>query len=213
MGRMDTQACLPACLLGEALVCLANQPLFNWTFAWEPYRARGAVLHAEKYTCYMSRGQVCGVQVKLRGFRVELGEVEAALGELPGVLLCAAVVLLDPVCAQRLVAYVTPATLDCSILASELKGRLPAHMVPSIITPLEVMPLLPNEKINRKVGTAQGQPQCTAMTMASPLKCMQWLRKSGDIKLFTHRFLLCCAGPAGAQLGCCCGGGVCGAGG
>ena len=117
----------------------------------------------------MSRGKVCGVQVKLRGFRVELGEVEAALGELPGVLLCAALVLLDPVGAQRLVAYVTPTTLDCGILASELTGRLPAHMVPSIITPLEIMPLLPNEKINRKVGTAQGQPQCTAMTMASCL--------------------------------------------
>ena len=89
---------------------------------------------------------------------MELGEIEAALGELPGVLLCAALVLLDSVGAQRLVGYVTPATLDTGILASELKGRLPAHMVPSIIVPLEAMPLLPNEKINRKVGTAQLQP-------------------------------------------------------
>ena len=123
---------------------------------------------------FMSQGEDCGVtQVKLRGFRVELGEVEAALGELPGVLLCAALVLLDPVGAQRLVAYVTPATLDTGILASELKGRLPAHMVPSIIVPLEAMPLLPNEKINRKVGTAQVQPQRTTLIMASTLDCMQ----------------------------------------
>ena len=103
-----------------------------------------------------SRGEDCGItQVKLRGFRVELGEVEAALGELPGVLLCAALVLLDPVSAQRLVAYVTPATLDTGILASELKGHLPAHMVPSIIVPLEALPLLPNEKINRKASTVK----------------------------------------------------------
>ena len=89
---------------------------------------------------------------------MELGEIEAALGELPGVLMCAALVLLDPVGAQRLVAYVAPATLDCGILASELKGRLPAHMVPGVIVPLEAMPLLPNEKIDRKVGTAHWQP-------------------------------------------------------
>ena len=64
--------------------------------------------------------------------------------------LCAAVVLVDPAGAQRLVAYVTPAALDRALLLSELKGRLPTHMVPSVIEPLERMPLLPNEKIDRK---------------------------------------------------------------
>ena len=92
----------------------------------------------------------CG-QVKLRGFRVELGEVEAALTAVPGVALAVALVLGDPAGAQRLVAYVTPAAAPPAELAAALKGRLPAHMVPSVIVPLAAMPLLPNEKIDRKV--------------------------------------------------------------
>ena len=89
-------------------------------------------------------------QVKLRGFRVELGEVEHALSEVPGVQLAVALVLQDPTGSHSLVAYVTPASLDAAEMTSELKGRLPAHMVPSGIVPLERMPLLPNEKVDRK---------------------------------------------------------------
>ena len=89
-------------------------------------------------------------QVKLRGFRVELGEVEHALLEVADVQLAVALVLQDPTGAHSLVAYVTPATLDAARLTSVLKGRLPAHMVPNAIVPLERMPLLPNEKVDRK---------------------------------------------------------------
>ena len=89
-------------------------------------------------------------QVKLRGFRVELGEVEHALSEVAGVQLAVALVMQDATGSHSLVAYVTPATLDSARLISELKGRLPAHVVPSVIVPLERMPLLPNEKVDRK---------------------------------------------------------------
>ena len=89
-------------------------------------------------------------QVKLRGFRVELGEVEHALSEIADVQLAVALVMQDATGSHSLVAYVTPATLDSARLISELKGRLPAHMVPSVIVPLERMPLLPNEKVDRK---------------------------------------------------------------
>ena len=88
-------------------------------------------------------------QVKLRGFRIELGEVEAALLGLPGVQQAVALVLRDLTGSQRLAAYVTPASIDAAASVTELKGRLPAHMVPSVIVPLERMPLLPNEKIDR----------------------------------------------------------------
>ena len=88
--------------------------------------------------------------MKLRGFRVELGEVEHALSEVAGVQLAVALVLKDPTGSHSLVAYVTPATLDAAQMMAELKGRLPAHMVPSVIMPLERMPLLPNEKVDRK---------------------------------------------------------------
>lgn len=90
------------------------------------------------------------MQVKLRGFRIELGEVEAALLGLPGVQLAVALVLQDHTGSQRLASYVTPASIDAAASVTELKGCLPAHMVPSVIVPLERMPLLPNEKIDRK---------------------------------------------------------------
>ncbi len=89
-------------------------------------------------------------QVKLRGFRVELGEIENALSELSGVQLAAALVLQDPTGLQRLVAYITPASADPAAAKADLRERLPAHMVPDVIVPLERMPLLPNEKVDRK---------------------------------------------------------------
>ena len=91
-------------------------------------------------------------QVKLRGMRVELGEVEHALSELPGVDLAVALVRSDPSGAQRLVAYVTPASVNTTEAIAAVRPRLPAHMVPSVVVPLQRMPLLPNGKIDRKVG-------------------------------------------------------------
>ncbi len=90
------------------------------------------------------------MQVKLRGFRVELDEVEHALAEAPGVELVVVLVLKDPAGAQQLVAYVTPAAADPAALRTAVRARLPAHMVPSIIMPLHAMPRLPNGKVSRK---------------------------------------------------------------
>ncbi len=65
-----------------------------------------------------------------------LGEVEAVLEELPGVQQAVALVQEDPTGVQRLVAYVTPATLSAPQLLAGLRGSLPARMMPSTITPL-----------------------------------------------------------------------------
>ena len=88
--------------------------------------------------------------MKLRGFRVELGEIESALVEAPGVQLAAVLVLKDPAGAQRLVAYVTPATVDAAAVLASLRGRLPVHMVPTVVVLLAVMPLSPTGKVDRK---------------------------------------------------------------
>ena len=81
------------------------------------------------------------VQVMLRGAHVPLGEVEAVLEELPGVEQAVALVQEDPTGVQRLVAYVTPSALSAPELLAGLRGRLPARMMPSTITPLaEVHP-------------------------------------------------------------------------
>jgi amino acid adenylation domain-containing protein len=93
------------------------------------------------------------VQVKLRGFRVELGEIEARLSEHPSVKECAVnVVELGPD-DTRLVAYVVgreTGALDRNKLRSFLKENLPDYMVPSVFVSLEKMPLTPSGKIDRR---------------------------------------------------------------
>ncbi|NVJ19217.1 non-ribosomal peptide synthetase/type I polyketide synthase, partial [Myxococcus sp. AM010] len=98
-------------------------------------------------------------QVKLRGFRVELGEVEAVLRAHPEVLDTVALVREDAPGDQRLVAYVTgePAP-DVATLRARLAEQLPAHMVPTAIVTLPSLPLSPNGKVDRK---ALPQPVAT----------------------------------------------------
>ncbi|MEZ0492088.1 amino acid adenylation domain-containing protein [Kineococcus sp. TBRC 1896] len=90
-------------------------------------------------------------QVKVRGHRVELGEVETALGALPGVAAAAAVVRTDGP-APRLVGYVVPTgarELTGTVLRTELTGVVPDHLVPAAVVVLDVLPLTGNGKLDR----------------------------------------------------------------
>ncbi|NEA42912.1 non-ribosomal peptide synthetase, partial [Streptomyces sp. SID11385] len=87
-------------------------------------------------------------QVKLRGFRVEPGEIEAALSTYEGVA-HATVVLRE----DRLVAYVVPAAgaaPDPAALRAHAATLLPAHMVPAAVLLLDALPLTPNGKLDRR---------------------------------------------------------------
>jgi arthrofactin-type cyclic lipopeptide synthetase B len=84
-------------------------------------------------------------QVKLRGLRIELGEIQAGLTALAGVKE-AVVVAKD----QRLVAYYTGEQQPADTLRTALLVHLPEFMVPALFMHLEALPLSPNGKLDRK---------------------------------------------------------------
>src|SRR5262249_45567594 len=91
-------------------------------------------------------------QVKVRGFRVEPGEIEAALCEHPGVGGAAVAAHGDPSGAPTLTAYVVPGPgprPDPEGLRRHLRDRLPPWMVPAAFVALEALPLTANGKVDR----------------------------------------------------------------
>ncbi|MGW4109768.1 non-ribosomal peptide synthetase [Actinosynnema sp. NPDC004786] len=101
-------------------------------------------------------------QVKIRGMRVELGEVESALRGSP--LVRDAVVVLRRLGEDdHLVAYTTPARADRAPDPEDLRDlvadRLPKHMVPSVVVVLDSLPLNSNGKVDRKRLPAPERPR------------------------------------------------------
>ncbi|MEV4626897.1 amino acid adenylation domain-containing protein [Micromonospora sp. NPDC049523] len=111
-------------------------------------------------------------QVKIRGHRVELGEIEAGLSAHPGVV--AAAVLLRGDGADgteaRLVGYVVPrgAPPEPAALRTHLAGTLPAAMLPNAWVFLDRLPLTPNGKLDRAALPEPARERATA-AQAAPI--------------------------------------------
>ena len=98
-------------------------------------------------------------QVKLRGMRVELGEIENVLTGHEAVRRCAVVCRADAQGDDRLLAYVVGERVPRTELQAYLKTRLPAHMVPAQFGYLDELPLNPSGKVDHRalpeIGTEE----------------------------------------------------------
>ncbi len=91
-------------------------------------------------------------QIKLRGFRIEPGEIEAALRQVAGIRAALVIAREDIPGDKRLVAYLVwdGDSLPVPELRHFLQQRLPPHMIPSSFVDLPALPLNPNGKIERR---------------------------------------------------------------
>ncbi|WP_186066623.1 non-ribosomal peptide synthetase/type I polyketide synthase [Burkholderia gladioli] len=135
-------------------------------FVPDPFGATGARMYrtgdlaryeADGNIIYLGRNDE---QVKLRGFRIELGEIGAMLGAHPGVRDAVVVMRKEADGDRRLVGYYTSdegRDPGLEVLRAHLKASLPDYMVPSALLKLEVFPLTPNGKLDRKALPQPGE--------------------------------------------------------
>jgi acyl carrier protein len=91
-------------------------------------------------------------QVKVRGYRIEKGEIEAVLSAEEGVREAVVEVRSDPMGVAQLIGYVVgqAETIDGEALRRSLRRKLPEYMIPLRIIPLAQLPLNANGKVNRR---------------------------------------------------------------
>ncbi len=143
-------------------------------FAVHPFRDTGErIYRTGDLARYREDGMIEFVgrqdnQIKIRGFRVELGEVEAVLNEHSSVRENAVVLRRDKVGESQLVAYIV--AKQPRPTSGELRGflesRLPRHMLPSSFAFVRSLPLNANGKVNRQLlSCAQGQEEQTLLSL------------------------------------------------
>ena len=143
--------------VGLARGYLGRSELTAERFITNPFGA-GRLYKSGDLARYLSDGTIeylgrIDHQVKLRGFRIELGEIESVLSHHEQVQQCVVMMREDMSGGQRLVAYVVSDDdddVDRDILKAYLSEHLPDYMVPTVMVPLDVLPLTANGKVDRR---------------------------------------------------------------
>ena len=126
----------------------------------DPYRDGARLYRGGDYGRWQPEGKLeflgrRDTQVKIAGFRIEIGEIENTLLRVPGVRDGAVVVAERPDQSRQLVAfYGAPRAIDVGLLRDRLAESLPAYMVPATFHWRESLPLTANGKIDVKTLTA-----------------------------------------------------------
>ena len=135
-------------------------------------------------------------QIKLRGYRIEPGEVEAALREQAGIADAAVIARADAPGQRRLVAYLVPAAgmqPDTAAIAAALRTRLMDYLVPSAWVVLDALPLTANGKLDRTAlpppGSAASVAESTDVAAIAPAAAVLaaiWCRLLGLAAVGAH---------------------------
>lgn len=149
-------------------VCLAegylNRPeLTAERFIASPFTAGERLYKTGDLARYLPDGNIeflgrIDQQVKVRGFRVEIGEVESALAQHARVRECCVKAFKDESGVQCLAAYVVAASsVEVPELITHLRGSLPEYMIPSAFVYLDALPVTNNGKLDRAALPAPNQ--------------------------------------------------------
>lgn len=163
----DQLAPVPIGVPGELLIGGAGLARGYWRqpklteerFVTSPFLAGQRLYRTGDLACWTEAGELkhlgrLDAQVKLRGFRVEPGEIEARLGAQPDVGACAVVAVDRSGHDRQLVAFCVPASSvrrpDPIALRAALRKALPEYMVPARFEVVSTLPLTPSGKVDRK---------------------------------------------------------------
>ncbi|MGS2761420.1 amino acid adenylation domain-containing protein [Sinomicrobium sp. M5D2P9] len=122
-------------------------------------------------------------QVKVRGFRIELEEIEAALESMPGITTAAAAAVDGGIGQKMLVAYIVSPheAVTAENAKAYLAQRMPKYMVPQVVIPLKELPLLPNGKLDRnKLKSLKGPGQSEQEKQATDVNSGSELHTNGQ---------------------------------
>jgi natural product biosynthesis luciferase-like monooxygenase protein len=132
---------------------LGRDDLTAERFRPDPFREGGRIYRTGDLVRWRADGRLDFIgradgQIKLRGHRIEPGEIEAVLEGCEGVEQAAVVLREDTPGDPRLVAYLRGTAPEATVRA-HLARHLPAHMIPAHLVTLDAFPLTPNRKLDR----------------------------------------------------------------